>query len=164
MGRRGPNPKLNYQLMVATDHGDTLRAQQIHAELAVARAARNTALARIEEQTTRITEIETTLTEADALEPYGSQRRSGERSPPKSGRFGSLTLGHDLNLIELEANCENTPPRLRTCARDLARLWDVRAKSTAPPPGPPIQAPAGGSVSTLHFPTHTALRSVTFLG
>lgn len=61
--------KLNYQLMVATNYGDTLRAQQIQAELAVERAARNTALARIDEYTTRIAEIEATLTKADALEP-----------------------------------------------------------------------------------------------
>jgi len=61
--------KLNYQLMVATTFGDTLRVQQIQAELAVERAARNTALARIDEYTTRIAEIQATLTEADALEP-----------------------------------------------------------------------------------------------
>lgn len=61
--------KLNYQLMVATDYGDTDRVQQIQEELAFEHAARKTALARIHEHTTRIAEIGTTLTEADALEP-----------------------------------------------------------------------------------------------
>ncbi len=61
--------KLNSWLMVAVDHGDTLRAQQIRAELAVANRDRTDTLTLIDEHLIKIAQIEATLIEADKIEP-----------------------------------------------------------------------------------------------